>query len=53
MRVGCLLVPDLPLWAELRAHPELEGVPLVVATGSDSRAEVIAVSDEASAAGVH
>jgi protein ImuB len=52
MRIGCLLVPDLPLRAELRAHPELQGEALVVASGADARAEVIAVSPEALAAGV-
>lgn len=52
MRVGCLLVPDLPLQAELRAHPELVGEALVVASGADARAEVVAVSPEALAAGV-
>jgi protein ImuB len=50
--VACLLVPDLPLRAELRAHPELEDVPFVVAAGSDARAEVIEVSPTAFAAGV-
>ena len=52
MRVGCLLVPDLPLRAEYRAHPELAGRALVVASGADARAEVVAVSPEALAAGV-
>lgn len=52
MRVACLLVPDLPLRAELRGHPELTGLALVVASGADPRAEVIAVSPEAMAAGV-
>jgi protein ImuB len=52
MRVACLLVPNLPLRAELRAHPELAGTPLVVASGSEARAEVIALSPEAEAAGI-
>ena len=51
-RVACLLVPDLPLRAELRAHPELEDVPFVVAAGTDARAEVVAVSPAATAMGV-
>lgn len=51
-RVACLLVPDLPLRAEIRAHPELAGRPFVIAAGDDARAEVIAVSPEASARGV-
>jgi protein ImuB len=50
--VACLLVPDLPLRAELRAHPELADVPFVVAAGSDARAEVIEVSPAALHAGV-
>ena len=33
MRVGCLLVPDLPLQAAFRAEPELRGRPLVVTSG--------------------
>ena len=52
MRIACLLVPDLPLRAELRVHPELEGLPLAIASGRDSRAEVLAVSPEAFSAGV-
>jgi protein ImuB len=51
-RVACLLVPDLPLRAELRAHPDLEGVPFVVATGDDGRAELIAASAAARSRGV-
>ncbi len=51
-RVACLLVPDLPLRAELRAHPELADTPFVVAAGNDARAEVIAVSPAAADAGV-
>ncbi len=30
-RVACLLVPDLPLRAELRAHPDLAGAPIAIA----------------------
>ncbi|MCZ6783868.1 MAG: DNA polymerase Y family protein [Proteobacteria bacterium] len=52
MRTACLLVPDLPLRAELRARPELAGRALVIASGPDARAEVIALSPEAGAAGV-
>lgn len=51
-RIACLLVPDLPLRAELRANPELAGRPFVVATGSDARAEVLQVSPEAAALGI-
>lgn len=51
-RVACLLVPDLPLRACLRAHPELADTPFVVATGNDARAEVIEVSPAALRAGV-
>jgi protein ImuB len=52
MRIACLLVPDLPLRAELRVHPELAGQPLAVTSGPDARAQVIAVSPEAAARGV-
>jgi protein ImuB len=52
VRVACLLVPDLPLAAELRAHPELAGQPLAVASGPGPRAELIAVSPEAARRGV-
>ncbi len=51
-RIACLLVPDLPLRAELRAHPELVGAPLVIASSRGARAEVIAASSEARALGV-
>lgn len=51
-RIACLLVPDLLVAAELRAHPELRGEPLAIASGPDSRAEVVAVSGEATRAGV-
>ena len=44
MRIACLLVPNLPLAAELRAHPELAGEPFAVTTGSDPRAEILSVS---------
>ncbi len=47
MRVACLLVPDLPLAAEVRAHPELDGRPLAIAAGPEPRAELMAVSPEA------
>jgi len=51
-RIACLLVPALPLAAELRAHPELAGRPLAIASGPGPRAEVVAVSPEAERAGV-
>ena len=52
MRIACLLVPDLPLHAELRASPELAGHPLVITGGHGFRAEVLAVSHEAFVQGV-
>lgn len=52
MRIACLLVPDLPLHAELRASPELKGLPLVITNGHGFRAETLAVSREAFAQGV-
>jgi len=51
-RTACLLIPNLPLAAELRAHPELGGEPLAVASGRGPRAELIAVSAEAAHRGV-
>jgi protein ImuB len=51
-RTACLLIPNLPLAAELRAHPELGGKPLAVASGPGPRAELIAVSEEAARRGV-
>jgi len=51
-RTACLLIPNLPLAAELRAHPELGGEPLAVASGCGPRAELIAVSEEAARRGV-
>jgi len=51
-RIACLLVPDLPLRAELRVHPEWAGRAWVVTSGSDARAQVIAASPEARVAGV-
>ena len=52
MRIACLLVPDLPLHAELRANPELKGHPLVIANGHGFRAETLAVSHEAFEKGI-
>lgn len=52
MRTACLRVPDLPLAAELRAHPELSGKPVVVASGPGPRAELISVAPEAVRLGV-
>jgi protein ImuB len=52
MRVACLLVPDLPLRAWLRGHPEERGLPVAISSGADARADVLDVSAEARAAGV-
>jgi protein ImuB len=51
-RIACLLVPDLPLAAELRARPEWNGHPLVVAAGPGPRAEVVSISREAAQLGI-
>lgn len=51
-RVACLLIPDLPLQAALRAEPELAGLPLVVTTGPGPRAEILSASREAVRGGV-
>jgi protein ImuB len=52
VRVACCRVPELPLAAELRASPELEGRPLALAAGPGARAELVAVSPEAARRGV-
>ncbi|HEB90259.1 MAG TPA: hypothetical protein ENI85_11865, partial [Deltaproteobacteria bacterium] len=44
MRIACLLVPDLPLQAALRADPEARDRPLAILSGPESRAEIIALS---------
>jgi len=46
-RIACLLIPDLVVQAELRAHPELAGHPFAVSTGDRGRCEVIAASRQA------
>ncbi|MGH0029774.1 MAG: DNA polymerase Y family protein [Myxococcota bacterium] len=51
-RTACLLVPDLPLAAELRAHPEWSGEPLGVASAPGPRAEMLSVSAQAARRGV-
>jgi protein ImuB len=51
-RVACLLVPDLPLAAELRAQPEWAGRPLAIASGTGGRAALLSVSPEAAALGI-
>ncbi|MEZ4280053.1 MAG: DNA polymerase Y family protein [Myxococcota bacterium] len=50
--MACLLIPDLPLQAALRAEPEQAGRPLVVTTGPGPRAEILSVSREAARGGV-
>ncbi|MEN8181229.1 MAG: DNA polymerase Y family protein [Myxococcota bacterium] len=45
-------MPDLLVAAELRAHPEWAGRPLAISSGSDARAEIVALSPEAERAGV-
>ncbi|HKJ25834.1 MAG TPA: DNA polymerase Y family protein [Myxococcota bacterium] len=50
-RVACLLVPDLPLAAELRASPEARGRPLVIVSAPGARAFVVSASPEARARG--
>ena len=51
-RIACLLVADLPLRAELRAHPELARQPVAIASSTEPSAQVISLSPEALAAGV-
>jgi protein ImuB len=52
VRIACLLVPDLPWVARIRAHPELAGKPLAIAAGSGARADLVALSPEAARRGV-
>ena len=52
MRTACLRVPELPLAAELRAHPELAERAFAIASGPGPRAELVAVSAEATRRGV-
>lgn len=52
MRIACLLVPDLPLRAALRAEPDLRGQALVITSGPGNRAEILAASHEARRQGV-
>jgi protein ImuB len=51
-RSACLLVPDLPRAAALRAHPELAPRCFAVAAGRGPRAEIVSVSDAAARRGV-
>jgi protein ImuB len=51
-RIACLLVPDLPWVALVRAQPELAGRPLAVAAGPGPRADVVAISPQAACRGV-
>ncbi len=51
-RIACLLVPELPLAALLRTHPELEGTAFAVATAPGARAEILAASPHARRQGV-
>jgi len=52
VRIACLLVPDLPLQAEIRANPESQAAPLVITSGPGQRAEILATSRSAAAQGV-
>jgi protein ImuB len=51
-RITCLLVPDLPVAALLRADPALLNCPLVVTEGSGPHARVVAAAAPARARGV-
>lgn len=51
-RVACLLAPDLPVAAVLRARPELAGRPLAIVSEPGPRATVLAVTPAAARAGV-
>jgi len=54
-RIGCLLVPGMPLGSLLRAEPKLRGLPVAVADGDEPRSlrsSLLACSPEALACGV-
>jgi protein ImuB len=51
-RVACLLAPELPVAAALRARPELAGRPLVIASEPGPRGTVLAAAPAAARAGV-
>ncbi|MEA2625954.1 MAG: protein ImuB [Candidatus Binatota bacterium] len=51
-RIACLVVTDFPLAACLRAEPELRGHAVIVASGREPRASLLAVSAEAAAHGI-
>jgi protein ImuB len=50
--VACLLAPDLPVAAALRARPELAGLPLVIVSEPGPRGTVLAAAPGAARAGV-
>jgi protein ImuB len=50
-RLACLLLPDLPLQAALRAEPDLAGAPLAITEGGGPRALIRCASPAARAAG--
>jgi protein ImuB len=52
VRIACLLVPDLPLRAELRANPDLCEEALVITDGKGSRATILTASARARAQGI-
>jgi protein ImuB len=52
-RIGCLWVPQFPVWVLRRRRPELQQRPLIVGgTPADARRTVVAFSAEAKAVGV-
>jgi protein ImuB len=51
-RIACLLAPDLPVAAALRARPELAGQPLAIVSEPGPRGAVLAVAAAAARAGV-
>jgi protein ImuB len=51
-RIACILVPDFPIAAMVRANPALEGAALAIAASSAAHAEIDAVSAPARALGI-
>ena len=51
-RIACIMVPDFPIAAMVRANPALDGVALAIAASSAAHAEIDAVSAPARALGI-
>jgi protein ImuB len=52
-RIACILVPNFPIAAIVRANPDLHLIPFAISNTSAPHAELIAVSTRARKSGVH